>query len=249
MWNTGSRTTLRTSAFVAIFVLLCLAAIGTTGASANLPPYDGLMSFPAIHGLADPEEFSWEVQLGSEQELVEVDEQKAEVVYTNHTVALEIAPALAHDAKGTKVPTSLKVSGPDVITLIVHHHAGNPAAAGAPFTYPITSGAGWTGGGGTVIVVGPKDAQEEREQKEREAWEALRRSAEAEEASRRCVVPSLRGRSLRASAQSLRDSHCRMGQISRHRGFTAKNGKVVKQNPRPGTVAPPGMTVAVTLGK
>jgi len=40
-----------------------------------------------------------------------------------------------------------------------------------------------------------------------------------------------------------------MGQISRHRGFTAKNGKIVKQNPKPGTVAAPGITVAVTLGR
>ncbi len=132
-----------------------------------IPPYDGTMIFPMINGPADPEEFSWEVVLSEGQELESVDDQHAQVYYTEgHHPALGISAVAAHDADGSSVPTSLSVSGGNVITLTVHHRAGDPTKGGAPFDYPIVAGSGWEGGLQTVIVSGPPDEQELREQRE-----------------------------------------------------------------------------------
>lgn len=113
------------------------------------------MAFPSINSPSEPEEFSWRVILGKEQELVQLDEQRAEVIYPDDgTVAASIAAEAAHDAVGTEVPTSLSVSEGDVITLTVHHRVGNPSA-GEPFVYPVVAGKGWEGGFETVFVQGP----------------------------------------------------------------------------------------------
>jgi hypothetical protein len=121
-----------------------------------IPPYDGDMSFPMINGPTDPEEFSWEVVLGEDQELESIDDQHAQVFYTEgHHPAFDIFATASHDADGSSVPTSLSVSGGDVITLTVHHRAGDPAKGGAPFDYPINAGRGWEGGFTTQIVAGP----------------------------------------------------------------------------------------------
>jgi hypothetical protein len=125
------------------------------------------MGFPMINGPADPEEFSWEVVLDEGQELESIDDQHAQVYYTEgHHPAFGISAVAAHDADGSSVPTSLSVSGGDVITLTVHHRAGDPAKGGAPFDYPIIAGSGWEGGFQTVVVSGPPDEQELREQRE-----------------------------------------------------------------------------------
>ena len=107
----------RVAALVAAAVLvLGLLASGAMSAAADEPPipssYDGGMSFGEIHGLADPEEYSWTVQLGEEQVLREVDDQHAAVYYEDHQVAFEITAEPAHDADGSAVPTTLAVWGP-----------------------------------------------------------------------------------------------------------------------------------------
>jgi hypothetical protein len=153
---------------LSLFVWLFTSLAGSGVATASLPPYDGIMEFPAIHSPFDPEEFSWEVHLGAEQELRQLDDQHAAVFYEDGVEAMQITPELAHDATGASVPTSLAVSEPNVLTLIVHHRAGNPAAGGAPFDYPIIAGAGWEGGIPQPIVIkGPPDEQELREARER----------------------------------------------------------------------------------
>jgi hypothetical protein len=125
------------------------------------------MGFPTINGPADPEEFSWEVVLDEGQELESIDDQHAEVYYTQgHHPAFGISAVPAHDADGSNVPTSLSVSESDVITLTVHHRAGDPTKNGVPFDYPINAGSGWEGGYQTIIVSGPPDEQELREQRE-----------------------------------------------------------------------------------
>lgn len=154
-------------------VLFCLTAAlcvisGPATASASLPPYDGDMTFPAIEGPSDPEEFSWEVQLGPGQTLEQVDDQHAEVYYEyEYHPSYGITAEAAHDAEGHAVPTSLVVSGGNVITLVVHHRDGNPAAGGAPFAYPVSAGSAFKITEGTVIVDGPPDEQELREARER----------------------------------------------------------------------------------
>lgn len=149
-----------------IFALLGILAIGPASASASFPPYEG-MDFPAIHGPSDPEEYSWAVTLGPGQQLESIDEQHAEVYYEDGTVSFLITAEPAHDATGAAVPTSLSVSAGNVVTLTVHHRAGNPAAAGLPFVYPVSSGPAFKVGEGTVIVQGPLDESELREARER----------------------------------------------------------------------------------
>jgi len=221
--------------------------VAAVPASAGVfPSYDGAMSFPLIHGSSDPEEYSWEVQLADGQGLEQVDAQDAAVYYVDdHVRAFVISAEAAHDAEGSTVPTTLSVSGSNVITLTVHHRAGD-SDAGTPFVYPVAAGGGWEGGGGTVVVVSPKDEQEEREELKRRAKEA-QEATQARDASGNCLVPRLKGRSLKASRRSLREADCKLGEVRRE-NTGPKGGKVVRQSPRPGAVLARGANVRVTLG-
>jgi hypothetical protein len=220
------------TAAVALLVALTPAA----GAVEPCPEYDGAMTFPAIHGPEDPEDYCWEVHLYEGQELVEIDNRHAAVYYESGRLAFEIEAEAAHDAEGTTVPTTLAVSGGNIITLTVHHRTGNPAAGGAPFDYPILAGEGWEGGSQSVEIKGPPDESE------------LRTPAaplvEAVPASP-CEVPSLRGRSLKGARRALLRAHCELGPIrgDRHRG-----ARVVKQYRQAGKALPAGTEVGVKLG-
>lgn len=220
--------------------------------AAALPEFTGLLTFGSIQAPSDPEEFSWEVTLGKDQSLKSIDSRNAEVVYEDGTTAYTIQAEAASDAVGSTVPTSLSVSDGDVITLIVHHHAGNPAAGGAPFVYPIVAGAGWEGGFRTGIVVGPKDQQELKEEEERiarEKQEALEREWARERAPSGCLAPKLKGRSLKASKRLLENAECLIGRVRKLKGVTVRTGKVVGQSPKPGTQLAPWARVKVTLGR
>lgn len=143
MWRGGLLAILATAACA------CAWLAGATGALADIaspPPYDGGMGFPVIHDPSGPEEFSWEVELSGNQELQQVDERHAEVIYgVSEVTAFDITAEDAHDANGAEVPTTLVVSEGDIITLVVHHRAGNPLT-GQPFVYPVVSGAGFERG-------------------------------------------------------------------------------------------------------
>lgn len=163
------------------------------------PPFDGGMTFQAIQGPEGPEEYSWEVQLGAEQELRQVDEHSAAVFYENGPRAFAIDAIAAHDAEGKTVPTTLAVTQPNIITLTVHHRS-------APFDYPVVQGAGWEGGFQTVPVVIVEPTHEGPPPT--------------------CVVPDLTGRTLRASRKLLHQSHCRLGVIH---GEQVRAAHIVKQ--------------------
>jgi hypothetical protein len=218
----------------ALLLATVVAAIGAfapaSALGADIPPYDGLMAFGTINGPADPEEFSWEVKLEEDEELRQVDDRHAGVYWKDdETLAMQITAQAAHDADGATVPTTIAVTQPNVITLTVHHRAGNPAAGGAPFDYPISAGVGWEGGfqtheavmppPETVVVVDPPFG--------------------------RCAVPSLDGRSLKAARKLLAKARCKLGPI---RGERGKGAKVVKQFRRPGKSLPLGAEVGVKLG-
>lgn len=230
---------------------MALAASPAASAAA-LPAYDGTMTFPQIEGPADPEEYSWEVSFAEGQALRSLDEQHAEVYFVEDDVtASTITAEPAHDADGSTVPTSLSVSGGNVITLTVHHRDGDPAAGGASFEYPVIAGAGWEGGFKTEIVTGPKDEQELKEEQERiarEKREALAREQVLAIPRRDCLVPRLKGRSLKASKRLLREARCLIGDVRKLTGATVKAGKVVKQSPKPGRPMPFWTEVDVTLG-
>jgi hypothetical protein len=64
-----------------------------------------------------------------------------------------------------------------------------------------------------------------------------------------CVVPNLRGKTLKVARKRARRADCKVGNARKLKGATAKTGKVVKQNPKPGVALAPGGTVRVTLGE
>ena len=63
-----------------------------------------------------------------------------------------------------------------------------------------------------------------------------------------CVVPRLKGRSLNGARKALDRRQCRLGEVKRLQGATARTGRVKRQAPLRGTVLPPGAKVKVTLG-
>jgi hypothetical protein len=180
-----------------------------------LPVFDGGQGFSAIEGPEGPEEYAWEVKLGPEEELRQVDDSHVGVFWGDGTQAMMITASAAHDAEGATVPTTLTLTEPNVITLTVHHRAGNPAAEGAPFRYPVTQGIGWEGGFQTEVVAVIPSEQLSPEPT--------------------CVVPDLTNRTLRASRKILHASHCRLGRV---RGERNRAVHVVEQYRQVGKVLP-----------
>jgi hypothetical protein len=180
--------------------------------------YNGLMSFGVLHGPEDPEEFSWEVNLGETEALRAIDDQTAEVYYTDpEHHAFSIVAELAHDAEGKAVPTTLAVTQPNIITLTVHHRDGNPAAGGTPFDYPVLPGEGWEGGFQPVQILGPPDES---------SLSPVPPPGELALPGALCVVPDLGGRTLRSSRRLLHHAHCRLGEV---RGEQVRAAHVVTQ--------------------
>lgn len=60
-----------------------------------------------------------------------------------------------------------------------------------------------------------------------------------------CVVPKLKGKTLRAARRALGRAGCKLGKVKGHRGRSAK---VVRQSPKRGKVLVPGAKVNVKLG-
>ena len=186
------------------------------------------MAFADIQGSDGPEEFSWEVKLDDESELRAIDDTHTGVFWVGtETLAITIIAQLAHDTEGVNVPTTLTVTQPNIITLTVHHRAGNPAAGGAPFDYPVIAGAGYEGGFQQYTVdMGPPTEQ------------ALPPPV------LRCIVPGLVGLTLRATLRQLRRSNCGLGEV---RGERSRGAKVVRQFRRAGRSLPVGAQVGVKL--
>jgi hypothetical protein len=213
--------------WLGVVTTLLLTLVGSAAADGPaLPPFTGAMTFKSIQGPDGPEEYSWEVQLDEEQELVQVDERHAKVMWSDGVhVAFWITAVEAHDAEGAAVPTTIAVSDGNVLTLTVHHRDGNPAAGGASFHYPVVAGVGWEGGFHTHYVQMPP--------------------GEMPPVPAQCVVPKLTGRSLAGSRARLATANCQLGAV---RGKRSKGAKVVKQFRAPGTVLADGTRVAVKLG-
>jgi len=188
-------------------------------ASGAVPLYDGGMTFQSIQGPESPEDYTWEVNLGEEQELRAVDDRHAAVYYTDtEHVAFQIEATPAHDAEGVAVPTTLAVTQPNVITLTVHHRS-------ATFDYPVTQGVGWEGGFKTepTVVIEPN----------------------REGPPPTCVVPDLSNRTLRASRRILHRAHCKLGRV---RGERRREVRVTQQYRLAGRMLPVWTAVDVRAG-
>jgi hypothetical protein len=217
-----------------VAALLCLALpVAASAAEPCTTPYDGVMAFPEIHSPEDAEDYCWEVKLGEGDELRAIDDTHAGVFWEDGTKAMSITAQLAHDADGTTVPTTLAVTEPNLITLTVHHRAGNPAAGGVSFVYPITAGAGWEGGFQTYEGQMPPPTEQSP-------------AALQEPPAPQCAVPVLQGRTLKAARRALHIAHCRLGPVH---GRGTRGAKVVKQYRPYGAVLPAGTPVGVRLGR
>jgi hypothetical protein len=65
----------------------------------------------------------------------------------------------------------------------------------------------------------------------------------------RCVVPTLRGKTLASARTALARAHCRLGVVHRAYSSTVRRGRVIRQSPRPGTRSLRGKRVAVVLSR
>jgi hypothetical protein len=63
-----------------------------------------------------------------------------------------------------------------------------------------------------------------------------------------CVVPKLKAKSLKASRKVLDQRQCKLGEVRKRHGATAKTGSVKRQRPLRGAVLPLGGKVEVALG-
>jgi len=63
-----------------------------------------------------------------------------------------------------------------------------------------------------------------------------------------CVVPKLKGKTLRAAKRALGSAHCRSGKVTR-KFSKVKKGRVISQRPRPGKHLPAGTKVSLALSK
>jgi hypothetical protein len=212
---------------LSLFAVMGAPCVGF--AQADAPAYDG-PQFPGIYGPDDPEDYSWTVSLGDEQTLRGVDDQHAMVRNSDGTKALDIWAEPAHDTNGAAVPTTIAVSERDVITVTVHHRAGNPAAGGTPFSYPIFEGVGWAGGFNPIYVPLGEELP-----------------VSSGRADTKCLVPRLKNRSLDHTRRILNAAHCSLGSVH-NRGSKGSARVVVRQGPKPGTLLLEGSPVWVIIG-
>lgn len=229
--NGGGRRTLVTLLVLALGALL----LPGLAAAETYPPWDGTPLFARIASPAEPEEYIREVHLHEGQRLELINEHEAAVTYEEEgRLSYPIAAPQAHDVVGSTVPTSMRVTGANLVTFTVHHRAGNPAEGFLPFVYPILPGPGWSGGFHTTEgLIPPQETP----------------PPATAPASPTCIVPRLKGSSLEGARRRLRSAGCRVGAVTRHRGGEAKVARVVGQHPAPGGTVPLQSPVAVTLSR
>jgi tripartite motif-containing protein 71 len=113
------------------------------------PLTDGGISFSLIRDASASEHYGFELSLGPDMSLRQIDYKSVAVVYEKENVtAFMVSAVPAHDAIGTEVPTSLSKTGPNLVTLTVAHKSGSPG--GSDFVYPVSGGTGWQGGYQTI---------------------------------------------------------------------------------------------------
>lgn len=212
-----------------------LAVASPIAAASELPECKGL-DFKAILGPDESGECTWRIQLHEGQE-ASLEGDQVSIYYEEEgrrRISWYVVAPPASDAVGAAVPTTIALSEGDLITLAVHHRLSDPAAVGAPFTYPIVEGRGWTGGFQTYEVQMPPQEQPQ--------------VAPPPAPPPACHVPALRHDSLDQARAQLRAGGCTLAGVHRHPGVSARRGRVVKQSAAPGTDGPLGFAVTVTLG-
>jgi uncharacterized repeat protein (TIGR02543 family) len=65
----------------------------------------------------------------------------------------------------------------------------------------------------------------------------------------KCVVPKLKGLTLKKARAKLKKAHCRVGKITKKASTKKKQGRVLKQKSKPGKILKPNAKVNLTVGK
>jgi hypothetical protein len=63
----------------------------------------------------------------------------------------------------------------------------------------------------------------------------------------RCVVPSVKGKTLASARAAIRAAHCQLGKVTHAHSTNIKNSRVISQEPRSGTRLPNGSKVQLVL--
>ncbi|HWT90463.1 MAG TPA: PASTA domain-containing protein, partial [Solirubrobacterales bacterium] len=66
---------------------------------------------------------------------------------------------------------------------------------------------------------------------------------------RACVVPAIKNKPLKRAKTLLRQRGCKLGHVKKVEAPAKKEGKVLKQTPKPGKVLAPGARVRIQLGR
>lgn len=222
---------------VAAGLLAGVVPSGATAASCR-PLNDGGQVFGQINGPEDPEDYCFEVQLGEEQELRQIDDRHVGAFYNTGQQGFVITAEEAADVEGASVPTTLALTERNVVTLTVHHREGNPLANGAPFHYPVVAGSGWEGGFQSVQIQGPPDEAELKPKPSPPPVEEV--------PSPTCEVPVLQGRTLGSARRALIAAGCQLGPVHGHRH---RGARIVKQYRPAYKTLPAGTEVGVKLGR
>jgi hypothetical protein len=77
----------------------------------------------------------------------------------------------------------------------------------------------------------------------------ITKAAPATIAAVKCKVPKLIAATLRTAKKKLRTARCKLGEVKKSNGVTARSAKVKKQGPKPNTILGAGAKVNVTLGE
>jgi adhesin/invasin len=64
-----------------------------------------------------------------------------------------------------------------------------------------------------------------------------------------CIVPRVRGKTLRAAKDALRNAHCGVGSVKTGRSATVAAGKVIAQSPAAGRILAPDTKVKLTISR
>jgi PASTA domain len=64
-----------------------------------------------------------------------------------------------------------------------------------------------------------------------------------------CVVPDVKGQTLKAATRAIHDAHCSLGPITRRSSSTVKKGRVISQKPKPNLTEPGGSKIALAVSR
>jgi hypothetical protein len=145
------------------------------------------------------------------------------------------APTIATVAPASgsiKGGTSVTINGADLEGTSAVSFGGNPAAS-----YIVNSA-------GQITAVAPPSTKVAKVNLTLSTVAGTGTSAQTF-AYEGCVVPKLKGSSLKAGRKKLKKADCRLGKV---RGERTKSAKVKKQSAKPGKVLAPGSKVAIKLG-